>query len=132
MSDDTQSILALIANIRAIVPIGDIIALGLGAVVLIMVLLIVRSKGNDLELYQFISSRNADGKQVADPDKLGKLLAYLLGPIVVMRLAGAVEHLDALGYSLVLLTYFAFASGPAAWAAYMRYKTGQPTEKEKS
>jgi hypothetical protein len=101
---------------------NDIFIAAITTGLMLMVLLmtaIFRSQANTLSAWQFISSRNHEGRDVADIDKLGKVVVlFVFTGIVIMQ-----AHKGTLNDTTLLL-YISYAGGIAGWSAYLRTKTG--------
>lgn len=105
-----------------LMPTWSVITLGTLVIVLSALLLkIMLDKSNDLECWQFIASKGADGKNYADLDKLLKLAGGAFGSWAIVKVAHH-DSLDLVGFAAVLTVYFGFVGGSAGWAAYLRSK----------
>lgn len=74
---------------------------------------------NPLEWWHFISSKGADGKDYADIDKLGKVVALFISSWVMMVMTFN-SKMDA----MMMMTYLAYAGAVGGWSAYLRARTG--------
>lgn len=93
----------------------------IGVMMLFLLVRIMRDKDNDLEWYQFISTRNIEGKNVADIDKLGKVVGIIISSWVIVKLAN-MGKLDA----TMLLVYLGFVGAVATYSAYLRSRGNNP------
>lgn len=84
-----------------------------------MIYLVFRSQKNSVECWQLIASRNRDGQERADIDKVGKVVALFVLTGVTIYYVAVSDHLD--GNILLLLGMFlTYAGGIAAYAARLR------------
>lgn len=79
---------------------------------------------NDLQWWQFISSRGRDGKQYADLTKLGQASGILICFFSIILLADKVTT-DAgwLGFSAVLSVVLLYLGGVQAYQTFMKTRT---------
>lgn len=93
--------------------------------VLTLMYYVFRAKDNPIFCWQLIASKNAQGEERADIDKLGKVLALFVMILAVIYFV-ATNKLDML--MLALLTLFlTYAGGIASFSAYMRSRQGMVT-----
>ena len=72
---------------------------------------------SEIEWWQFIATKELDGKNHGDIDKLGKLVALVVSSVIIVWHGYALK-IDA----LLLGIYLTYAGAIGGWAAYLRYK----------
>jgi hypothetical protein len=87
---------------------------------------VFRSARNGVECWQLISTRNKDGQERADIDKIGKVVALLVSTGVVIYYV----YVTPLGADVLMLigTFLAYAGGVSMFAAHKRAQqdSGKP------
>lgn len=96
-----------------------------------MIYLVFRSQKNRVECWQLIASRNRDGQERADIDKVGKVVALFVLTGVTIYYVAVSNGLD--GNILLLLGMFlTYAGGIAAYAARLRAGSPPPEKGQPS
>jgi hypothetical protein len=94
-----------------------------GTLLIMLLHRIMKSEDNNLDWWQFISTRSTDGKNYADIDKLGKVIGIFVSSWYILKL-GADGKPDA----SVLAVYLGFVGGVAGYSAYLRSQRGMVSE----
>lgn len=89
----------------------------IGLLLAAMIVSAVHNKDNDLEWAQFISTRNAAGKNVGDINKIGMLVGIVVSSWVVVKL-GNLGKLDG----TIFFVYLSFIGSVSTFAAFYRSK----------
>lgn len=91
----------------------------------------VEDEKNDIDWWQFISSRGRDGKQYADLTKLGQAVGIVLCFFSTVYLSSKVTC-DAgwLGFAGVLSVVLLYLGGVQVYQSMMRSRDNQQTKKE--
>lgn len=91
----------------------------------------VEDEKNEIDWWQFISSRGKDGKPHADLTKLGQAVGIVLCAFSTVYLSSKVTC-DAgwLGFAGVLSVVLLYLGGVQVYQSMMRSRDSQPTKKE--
>ena len=99
-----------------------LLVLGMAGVLLLLLLhKVMSSNDNNLDWWQFISTRGQDGKNYADIDKLGKVAGIFISSWYVISTGSKPD-------ASVLAVYLAYVGGVAGYSAYLRSQRGMVTE----
>lgn len=103
-----------------------LILLGLAILLLSVRLHKIMEEENNLDWWQFISTRAENGQNYADIDKLGKVVGIFVGSwtVIYVCMNNKVDLAVVAFYS----AYLAFVGGVAGYSAYLRSKRGVVTE----
>lgn len=89
-----------------------------------MVYLVFRSQKNGIECWQLISSKNAEGQERADLNKIGQLVALIVFTGIVIYYV----FISPLGMDILALItlYVSYAGWISGFPAYLRAKQTAP------
>lgn len=95
--------------------------------VLVVTLMYFVFKAHDNPIYcwQLIASKNAQGEERADIDKLGKVVALFVFTAIVIYCVVTSKELTMILLALLTL-YLTYAGGVAGFSAYMRSRQDIP------
>lgn len=90
------------------------------SILALLMYFVFRSKDNPIFCWQLIASKNKEGQERADIDKVGKCVALFVGTLIVIYCV-AVNKLDAILITLFTL-WLTYAGGVSMFSAYMRMR----------
>ena len=100
------------------------------ALIVLMIIAVFRAQDNEVECWQLIASRNRDGRERADIDKIGKVVALIIVTLCVTYYT----YQTPLGGDVLALIaiYLTYAGGVSMYSVHQRSRRGDESPRNDS